>query len=172
MPLAPPDFRVTIRHDELVLVAWAPRLISAGPAATIFATRGRSRVAIADLTVLHQDGLATEVTATFLSGDSPRFRDALRRWAGDVGYSRLWLSDQVLALDGLTGGTAQTTCRTCGARWSDGTPQFWLHVRRAGRFPATCPLCGAHVAQWRVCQRDAAANDLHADTPMRSPACT
>lgn len=35
---------------------------------------------------------------------------------------------------------------------SDGGPGFWQRVRAVGHFPASCPLCGADLQQWRVAQ--------------------
>jgi hypothetical protein len=144
-----PDFRATIRSASLRLVDWAPYLARSGPLQTLIHARGRAGTGIADLTVVRDDELADELIVEFLTGDSPRHRDTLAAWAARVGYRRVWFPGDVLALPGAAaGGAATTTCTGCRARLTDADPAFWLSVRRTGRFPAVCPLCGCDLPQW------------------------
>jgi hypothetical protein len=148
-----PDFRLTIRGDRVLAVDWHPWLVSGGPMTTMLRARGRAGVAIADVTVIREHEVATEAVVRLLAGDRPESRAALTGWSRSVGYRRLWLPDEVVELPGPGEGEAENRCRGCGARLSDGGPGFWHRVRTVGRFPASCPLCGADLPQWRVCQR-------------------
>jgi hypothetical protein len=143
-----PDFRATVRHSRIRLVDWAPFLARSGPMQTLLHARGRAGVAIVDLTVLWEDELAGELIVDFLAGDAPGPREALAEWASLVGYRRVWLPGEVRELEPAAGGVARTTCTGCRARLSDGEAGFWLMVRRAGRFPTMCPLCGSDLPQW------------------------
>ena len=162
-----PDVRLTIRGDTVLAVNWHPWLVSGGPMTTMLRARGRAGVAIVDVTVLREDDMATEAVVSFLAADTAAARVAITAWARDVGYRRLWLPDQVVELPGPGEGDADTRCRGCGARLCDGGPLFWQRVRAIGRFPATCPLCGADLPQWRVCQRSPDGDD-----PSPMPATT
>ena len=143
-----PDFRATVRAHRVRLVDWTPWLASSGPLQTLLQARGRAGFAIADLTVLRDDDVAGEVIVDVVAGDAPSHRDALTDWAAAVGYRRIWLPGDVRELEPSPGGTATTTCTGCRARLTDGSAGFWLMVRRGGRFPAACPLCGCDLPQW------------------------
>ena len=86
-------------------------------------------------------------------------------WATRVGYRRLWLPDRVVELHAApAGGTAMVRCRSCGARWEDASPNFWLMVRDEGHFPAICPACGDSLPEWDVdetlqCDEELAARE-------------
>jgi hypothetical protein len=84
----------------------------------------------------------------FLAGDRADHRETLLAWAATVGYRRAWLAGEVVELEPRAGGTAETVCTGCRARLTDSDPGFWLMVRRSGRFPCLCPLCGSDVPQW------------------------
>jgi hypothetical protein len=149
-----PDFRATVRHGHIRLVDWAPWLARSGPLRTLLHARGRAGVAIADLTVLWDDEVAGELIVDFLAGDAPGPREALAAWASHVGYRRVWLPGEVRELEPGSGGVATTTCTGCRARLTDGEPGFWLMVRRGGRFPTMCPLCGSDLPQWTNMSED------------------
>ena len=155
-----PDFRLTVRRGTVLAVDWNPWLVRSGPMTTMLHARGRAGAAIADVTVLHEDDVATEAVVHFLAGDRFEARSAITGWARDVGYRRLWLPDEVVELPGPAEAEAETRCRGCGVRLCDGGREFWRQVRMVGRFPCGCPLCGADLPQWRVCQRSADGDDL------------
>src|SRR5687768_11429356 len=147
-----PDFRLTIRRGRVLAIDWHPWLASGGPMMTMLRARGRAGVGIADVTLLPEDEHPTEAVVRFLAGDTPAAREAVVAWARDVGYRRLWLPDDVVEMPGPREGEAEVCCSGCAVRLSDDTPEFWEHVRQLGRFPASCPLCGADLPQWRVRQ--------------------
>ena len=66
------------------------------------------------------------------------------------GHRRLWLPDRLVEIErdpeAIT--HASVRCDVCHARWSDGTPEFWLGVREAKAFPKWCPVCGCELPQW------------------------
>jgi hypothetical protein len=163
-----PDFRLTVRGRSILAIDWHPWLVTSGPMVTMLHARGRAGVAIADLTIVHEDELVAEAIVRFLAGDRPRARTAIAHWAGEVGYRRLWFPGEVVELPGPDEAPAETRCGGCGARLSDGGPEFWEHVRAVGRFPAGCPLCGADLPQWRVCQIPPAESDPTSMPPARS----
>src|SRR4051794_5084321 len=134
-----PDFRLTVRRDRVLAIDWHPFLVSGGPMTAMLHSRGRAGVAIA--------------------GDRPKVRAAITRWAGDVGYRRLWLPGEIVELPGPAEALAETRCSGCAIRLSADGPDFWDHVREAGRFPAACPLCGADLPQWRGGQTSRAVDD-------------
>jgi hypothetical protein len=144
-----PDFRATIRHRYLRLVDWQPWLARSGPLQTLIQARGEAGVAIADLTVVWDAAeLADELIVDFIT--RPLHVPTVLDWAARVGYRRVWLPHEVRELTPRTGGATQTTCSGCRARFTDADPRFWLQVRRTGRFPAACPLCGSDLPQWRT----------------------
>jgi hypothetical protein len=147
-----PDLRVTVRGATIRAVEWSPWLASGGPIGMLLAARGRAGVAIADVAVTREDGVAVEAIVRFLAGDREPARDALAMWARDVGYRRLWLPDETVELPGPAEGLAETRCGGCGGRFVDGDPGFWAVVRSTGCFPTLCPLCGGDLPQWRVRQ--------------------
>ena len=154
-----PDFRLTVHRRKVLAIDWHPWLVSSGPMTTMLQERGRAGVAIADLTVVHEDEVATEAIVRFLAGDRPAARETVISWAGDVGYRRLWLPGDVIELPGPAEALAETRCNGCCARLCDDGPEFWGHVREVGRFPAGCPLCGADLPQWRVRQTSPGKGD-------------
>jgi hypothetical protein len=159
MEREPPDFRATVpREGTLRLVDWGPWLAGGGPLHTLLDACGRAGVGIADLTVIRDDaGVAVELIAEFRCGGIPAHRDALRAWAAAVGYRRVWLEGDVEDLVPAPGGTAQTRCTGCRARFVDGEASFWDFVRRRGAFPTACVLCGSDLPQWSApLQRDGA----------------
>lgn len=143
-------FRATVLPNGTVrLVEHLPWLVTGGPLMTLVHARGRARVAIADLTVLRDEhDVAVEVVVAFCCGDGPAARDALRRWAAFAGYRRIWFDGAVDDLEPTAGGTATTRCTGCRARYVDGAPTLWDHVRRRGAFPTACALCGGDLPQW------------------------
>ncbi|MEA2268703.1 MAG: hypothetical protein QOD55_2068 [Solirubrobacteraceae bacterium] len=161
-----PDYRLTVRRGEVRAIDWNPWLAAGGPMAMLLQGRDRAGVAIADVTLVRAGDVAVEAMVRFLAGDRPAAREALRAWAHDVGYRRLWLPGEVLELPGPGEGLAETRCSGCAARFADADPGFWSSVRTCGRFPAMCPLCGGDLPQWRV-RREAGTGERGA-APSRS----
>ena len=162
-----PDFRLTIRRDTVLAVDWHPWLVSGGPMTTMLRARGRAGVAIADVTVLREDDVATEAVVRFLAGDGrrrapPSPAGRAMSATGGCGSRTRWWSCPARRRVRPRPAVAAARARLC-----DGGPEFWQHVRAVGRFPATCPLCGADLPQWRVCQRSPAGDD-----PSSMPATT
>ena len=172
--LESPDFRLTIHRRKVLAIDWHPWLVSGGPMTTMLRERGRAGVAIADVTVVHEDEVVAEAIVRFLAGDRPAARGAIAAWAGNVGYQRVWLPGEVVELPGPSEAPAETRCNGCGARLCDDGPEFWEHVRAVGRFPAGCPLCGADLPQWRVRQTSPGASDpgLMPATRSRRTSCS
>lgn len=149
-------------------------MAAGGPLYTLLEARGRAGVAIADLTVIRDDDLvAVEVIVDFRCGGEAEHREALRDWAGRVGYRRVWFDGQIVDLDPSPGGPAQTRCTGCRARLADAGRPFWDFVRHHGAFPTACVLCGSDLPQWTpVRQTRKDPHDPQAtETPGR-PACT
>jgi hypothetical protein len=166
-----PDFRATVRANRVRLVDWAPWLAGSGPLQTMLHARGRAGFGIADLTVLRDEDVADEVIVEFVAGDAPAHREALTQWAAAVGYRRAWLPGDLRELEPNVGGIAATTCTGCRVRLVDGDPRFWLMVRRGGRFPAACPLCGCDLPQWTtMSDRGPAERPVHRGEARRGEA--
>src|SRR4051812_4738120 len=164
-----PDFRLTVRRGRVLLVDWHPWLTTSDPLTTLLDARGRAGVAIADVTVLRRDDVAAEAMVRFLAGDTADARATITSWAQDVGYRRLWLPGEVLDLPGPAERVAKTRCNGCAVRLTDSGPEFWQQVHAIGRFPASCPLCGADLPQWRVRQTSPQADDpTSMPTPRRT----
>ena len=88
----------------------------------------RVRAALVDLFVVEETELIAEPVSR--SRFEPEHIEALVAWARSVGYSRIWLPNEVLDLRGEpAGGTARVLCRSCGMRWEDESHRFWLQVR-------------------------------------------
>jgi hypothetical protein len=156
MELEPRDFRATVRRDGTVrLVDWGPWLAAGGPLYTLLEARARAGVAIADLTIIRdQGGVAVEVIVDFCGGAAHAHREALCNWAARVGYRRVWLDGDVVELEPVPGGAAQTRCTGCRARLVDANAGFWDFVRRRGAFPTACVLCGSDLPQWTPVRRE------------------
>lgn len=174
MDREPPDFRATVRHDGTVrLVDWGPWLAAGGPLHTLLHARGRAGVGIADLTVVRDDDeIAVELIVDFRCGGSPEHLEALRAWAGRVGYRRVWFDGEIADFDPAPGGAAQTRCTGCRARLIDSDVSFWDFVRHRGAFPTACVLCGSDLPQWTpVRQTRPGDRDTDATKTLRRPAC-
>lgn len=152
-----PHFRATVRPSGTVrIVEWNPWLTTSGPTHTLFPTRARAGITIADLTVLRDDtGNAAELVMDFLCEGAAHNRETLCRWAAYAGYRRLWFDEEIVDLEPHPGGSAHTRCSGCGLRLVDGKGQFWQYVRRRGVFPTGCPLCGSDLAQWSPVKKPA-----------------
>ncbi len=142
----PPACRATIRAGTVTLHRWNPGMAPRGP---LKAGLGHVRAALADL---HRDGDELIVAPVRGVPWHELAEHALLRWAEIVGYRRVWLPGRVVDLgDALTTlGWAQVTCPACGARWEDGTVEFWEAVRRDGWFPGGCLACGGSLPEWAV----------------------
>ena len=134
----------------MTLNPWNPRMIRGGPMAMQIR---KVRAALVDLFLAEEDELIVEPVAQsrFAAEDAA----TVVAWARSVGYSRVWLPDEVLELDGEpAGGAAKVLCRSCGARWADESHRFWLQVREQGHFPGYCPACGSSLPEWEVSNPD------------------
>jgi hypothetical protein len=149
-------------------------MVTTGPLVTLMVARERAGVAIADLRIERdaEDGAAADLIVDFLGGGGPEHRAVLTSWASLVGYRRVWFADDIVDLDRQTARRARVRCTGCGTRLVDGGEGFWSYVRRCGRFPIACPLCGCDLPQWeperqtRVVSSDPAGEDV-----MRRTAC-
>lgn len=151
-----PFARAAIRDGIITLHPWSPRLIRGGPRAA--ALDGVS-AALADLSCTDDNELIVTPIRPMRLDDVARA--ALTAWAMMVGYQRMWLPGQVIALDDhpATLGRATVRCPTCGARWQDDQLEFWQHVRAHGGFPGRCMACGGMLPEWM----------LDNDTPTLDP---
>jgi hypothetical protein len=167
-----PFARATITARRITLNPWRPGLIDGGPTGMLLRPLARRGVVLADLIADHEE---REIIARFVPRDSAteQARDALARWAAQVGWRRLWLDERVVDLadgDAAIGGCARAVCPTCGLHWMDERPEFWDHVREDGWFPAHCLACGGSLPEW-----DAAGNASpvrHADPSVDAPGRT
>jgi hypothetical protein len=152
--------------DRLILNAWWPGLASGGPWRERLRERRDAGVAIADLHRWRDSRGDGELVVEFVSGGERKHAEAvLEGWASLAGYRRIWFDDRMVDLgaDPRDLPTAGVTCTTCGARWDDGKPEFWKHVRQAGCFPRTCMLCGGELPQWQVAEADDPAGGCPAE---------
>jgi|GEM_PF-2888325 len=127
-------------------------MITGGPAAMQLS---RVRASLLDFYITESDELIVEpVAGSKLHEDHI---EILIEWARTVGYERVWLPDQVVDLEAgpAVVGLAKVNCRTCGARWQDSSPDFWLKVRDNGYFPASCPACGDSLPEMTVATEQA-----------------
>ncbi len=169
-----PDYRVTVRRDGTIRLAdWSLWLAGGGPLHTLLDARGRAGIGIADLTVVRdEDGLPLELIVDFLCGGERAHRDALREWAAHVGYRRVWFDGEVVDVEPVSGGAAQTRCTGCRARFVDAGAPLWEFVRARGAFPTSCVLCGCDVPQWTPArQTGEPTDDPDATEKARRPAC-
>lgn len=151
--LAAPNFRATIVPRRVTLVSWGPWLATGVSLVGLLRQRGEEAAMLADLSVLEDDrGVARELVADVLCGDTAEGRASLLRWASAAGYERVWLPDEIVEIadDSLIGGVARTRCRSCGGRFTSDGADFWVAVRRTGAFPIICPLCGGDLPQASV----------------------
>ena len=157
-PELTPTWRATIRRGRLMLTGWAPWLITGGPMGNLLPERARSGVTIADLTIHCED--QDEVSVHYLVRTDRDYdpEEILADWAQQVGHRRIWFPDRMVELppdpDQITGVTVR--CDNCRARWSDGTPEFWLGVRRGEGVSEVVP--------------DVRVRDASVDRPPGSPA--
>jgi hypothetical protein len=148
---APPQYRATLSHSQLMLLDWEPWFMrDYGPCNRLL---GAAHVGpIADLTVTRDDADRRELIVSELGRRAvPEMRAALVAWATLLGYERIWFRDDVVDLDPSRSGAGQrvsTTCRVCASTWVEDTPEFWLSAQHNGAFPSRCPSCGHALPQW------------------------
>lgn len=165
-----PSHRAILTRSDLTIVRWWPNLLHPGPCGEPLDRVVRKGIAVADLVVLDDgDPPPEELIVRFLvpGSGTPEARDRLADWAELVGYRRVWLPDELRALDPAARPvtTVATRCRTCSATWRDGSPDFWAMVRNRRLFPDRCRVCGSTLPQWRPVARSqeaasAAAGDV------------
>jgi hypothetical protein len=131
-----PMCRATIRDGSLTLNSWAPDLFR-----SVDAPQG---TVLADLTALSPGELLVE----WVGGGEAA--DAVLAWARLVGYTRVWLPDDVVDFEDtlVALAEAEVECPTCGMCWANSSPDFWATVRRSGYFPPTCPACNGSLPEW------------------------
>ncbi len=141
-----PTCRATIRGATVTLNGWNPALAAFGPLKAGF---GHVDAAVADL---HREGAELVVVPVRGLPWHARAERGLVAWAEVTGYRRVWLPDRIVDLaDAVAAvGRARVTCPTCGARWEDGTVEFWEGVRVHGWFPGSCLACGGSLPEWTV----------------------
>ena len=144
-----PWARAVIRAGLITLSEWTPGLVRCGPAAAALDALAED-TALFDLTRIGDAG--DELIVTCVTGAAETAREAIVAWAVTVGYRRLWLTDSVVDLEPACTPleTAAVSCPTCGLRWKDHTPGFWVMVRNCGAFPSNCPACGGRMPQWQT----------------------
>lgn len=147
--ISAPSYRATIRKGKIWIRGWHPNLFSRGQR---WPGRKDAEVGIADLSVV-KTGESRDLVVQFVrTSPSGGDEEVLRDWAAQTGYSRIWFADGPvdLKIDPQRLGPARTTCPVCRTRWStEGDPQFWAGVLKAGFFPDTCTVCGCNLPEWR-----------------------
>lgn len=153
-PSGTPDYRAIVADGRLTLTGWHPGLYWGGPMQEFLRARDRDGVTIADLTVVGDDEQSRELIVGVVADGADRrgAEELIVRWAATVGQRRVWLADAIVEIGDDTSilGTAIVVCPTCRHEWVDGQPGFWLRVREAGVFPASCPICNGLMPQWSV----------------------
>ena len=140
-----PFARACIRGGRVTLNPWNPRMIRGGPMAMHMR---RVRAALVDLFVVEETELIAEPVSR--SRFEPEHIEALVAWARSVGYSRIWLPDEVLDLRGEpAGGTARVLCRSCGVRWEDESTASGCRCGSRATSPATAPPAAARCPSGR-----------------------
>jgi hypothetical protein len=140
-----PTCRATIRKGVVTLNRWSPTLFGHGPEPAGFKTL---KAALADLQIAGDELIVTPVPRAPWDAHAEH---ALLRWAPTAGYRRVWLPERVVTFDGPPPlGQARVDCPSCGARWEDGSANFWDRVLSDGRFPGRCPACGGSLPEWSV----------------------
>jgi hypothetical protein len=149
-----PCCRATITQGTIVtLTEWLPWLVEDGPYRELLDDVSQRGIVLADLTIVAGDR-GRELIVRFIP-DGPgtdEAADALLDWAGTVGHRRVWLPDRVVdvAESLVPAEPVESTCRNCYTTWEDSSASFWLIVRRHGRFPSICIVCGHPLAEWQV----------------------
>ena len=148
----PPSFRATIRRGRIMLTSWAPWVARNGPYTNLLRERAKAGVTIADLTHVGDDDEELAVRFYAEGSDREEAEGALLEWARAVGYRRVWLPDRIEEIEPEPGdfGTAAVRCPSCGIKWEDSSPEFWLAIRRDRVFPRWCLICGWELPQWTV----------------------
>jgi hypothetical protein len=152
--LSTPLYRATINHGTIVtLNAWEPWLVDEGPSQSLLDDAVERGIVLADLPIVAGE-LGRDLIVRFVPGETAtqEAAEAVLDWAATVGHLRVWLPDRVVELrDTLVpGDPVSTTCRSCFTTWTDSSPDFWALVRKHGRFPGLCLVCGHTLAEWQV----------------------
>ncbi len=172
--VACPELRATVaRRGDVVMTRWsAGSACPGGPAAS--QSRVRRLAGVFDLTIEREraDGIVVAaeliVADAFVAGDAAPAHRSLIAWAVRLGYRRVWLPCEVVALaPALLGGRWESACHHCGSTWSDSTTGFRLTARAAGFFPLACSLCSHPLAE-PVAERAGVAVASGAGTPAVS----
>ena len=150
----PPQFRATVsRAGDVTLTPAAPQTAQPG-GWTACGLVPPNVVGVFDIWIdrTTADGItvATDLTvADAFPGEDVEFgRRRLAQFAERLGYQRVWLDNEVVAIEPqLLGGTWKTCCGRCGLAWSDSSDGFWLHIRGAGFFPMLCTMCSHPLVQ-------------------------
>ena len=140
-----PTCRATIRDGLVTLNPWSPSLLGHGPEPAGFRT---ITAALADLRIGDDELIVTPVPRTPWNASA---EEVILRWAPSAGYRRVWFPARVVEFAAPAPlGHALVDCPACGARWEDGSADFWARVRGNGWFPGRCPACGGSLPEWSV----------------------
>jgi len=154
-------YRATVSGSRIQLVSLGALLAGTdSPVGTMFAEVEEAGVTIADLATSGDDD-SGELTVTFLAAGDPGAEEALTRWAGLVGYRRIWFPDRVVDVGNGPRfmDKASVTCPGCRHVWTGGGRGFWIGIMSRRAFPAFCLLCGGDLPQWELLPRPTYTTD-------------
>ena len=149
-----PIMRAVYAHRRLTVVCGRAGLTDEGSVNGMnFDDRTAAGVSILELGETQAQDGGWDLTAGFLADGRREVAERrLLRWAGLVGYSRVWLPDRLVEPPERppVNSTATVGCTACGHRWHGRGRRFWQMVWSERIFPNVCPLCGVTLAQWSV----------------------
>lgn len=155
-------WRATISGSRVQLVSLGAHLAGTdGGVGTMFTEVEEAGVTIADLASSEDEDSGHELTVTFLAAGDPGAEAAITRWAGLVGYRRIWFPDRVVGVDNSPRFTdkATVTCSGCRHVWTGGGRGFWIGIMSRRAFPVFCLLCGGDLPQWELLPRPSYTTD-------------
>jgi hypothetical protein len=149
-----PSFRATIRDGRLFLTEWASWLAAGNPLGIRNEAIATGAAAIADLSPVGAGEDELLVRFYEEGRDREHAVRTLLGWAARVGYRRVWLEDELIETPPSPQqiGAAAVRCPVCRSEWYASSPEFWMAVRKAKRFPPWCSRCGCELPQWDVDQ--------------------
>jgi len=162
--LPSPSLRATIRGEQLFITDWGTQLAGPGALKARSIPEGdQPAPAIVDLAPLGDENEELMVMHYDERQDLDEVERVIVRWAGQVGYRRVWLAKSVLDVDFPESGipSAHFRCPTCSAELSGDGADFWIAVRKMKMFPPFCLTCGVEAPQWDV----SSEQDSPADGP-------
>lgn len=160
--LPSPNLRATIKGEQLFVTDWGTQLAGPGVLRARPASEGdQPTPAIVDLASLGEGNEELMVMHYDDRQDLEEVERVIVRWAGQVGYRRVWLAESVVAVDFPDSGipSAHFRCPTCSAELSGDGADFWIAVRRMKMFPPFCLTCGVEAPQWDVSTEQESLSD-------------